>query len=198
MGSIAKSRAERLEPTEDGKESAAPECARARLGLAATAKDPPAVLQAASGVIDWRSRFALEPELATILDDELENGSLERYALLLILIQRATEPAGLALLRTFLRKPHQFGGPVSREQRAKKRDLPRCGARARTNGGAPCKAPVVCRRDAKGEIVLSKRCKLHGGLSTGAKTPEGRARLVEAARTRWERWRAARANEVAK
>ena len=39
-----------------------------------------------------------------------------------------------------------------------------CGARARTRGGQPCQAKPV-----KGK----KRCRLHGGLSTGPRTPKG-------------------------
>lgn len=42
----------------------------------------------------------------------------------------------------------------------------RCGAK--TRGGAPCKNPAVTGR---------RRCRLHGGRSTGAKTPEGLAKL---------------------
>lgn len=45
----------------------------------------------------------------------------------------------------------------------------RCGAKTRK--GTPCKAPVVWWRG-------SIRCKLHGGMSTGAKTPEGKARAL--------------------
>ena len=42
----------------------------------------------------------------------------------------------------------------------------RCGAKTRS--GAPCKNQAVAGR---------KRCRMHGGRATGAKTPEGRARL---------------------
>ena len=42
----------------------------------------------------------------------------------------------------------------------------RCGAKTRS--GAPCKNPAIA-----GKL----RCRLHGGRSTGAKTPEGRAKL---------------------
>ena len=42
----------------------------------------------------------------------------------------------------------------------------RCGAK--TRAGTPCKNPAVRGR---------RRCRMHGGRSTGAKTPEGRARL---------------------
>src|SRR5262245_17957921 len=37
------------------------------------------------------------------------------------------------------------------------------------------------------------RCPLHGGLSTGPKSPEGKARIAAAARRRWEAYRAAKA-----
>lgn len=30
-----------------------------------------------------------------------------------------------------------------------------------------------------------KRCKFHGGLSTGPKTPEGKLRIAEAQKERW-------------
>lgn len=48
----------------------------------------------------------------------------------------------------------------------------RCGAR--TRGGAPCRGPAV-----RGK----RRCRLHGGASTGPRTAEGLERL-RAARTR--------------
>lgn len=55
---------------------------------------------------------------------------------------------------------------------------PFCGARCRSKGGAPCVARVHVKPNGK----LAKRCRMHGGLSTGAKTAEGRARLREAGR----------------
>ncbi len=36
------------------------------------------------------------------------------------------------------------------------------------------------------------RCRMHGGLSTGPKTEEGRERVAQALRERWAKWRAAR------
>ncbi|PIV79226.1 MAG: hypothetical protein COW54_05530 [Rhodobacteraceae bacterium CG17_big_fil_post_rev_8_21_14_2_50_63_15] len=54
-----------------------------------------------------------------------------------------------------------------------------CGARTRK--GTPCKAKAL-----PGKI----RCRFHGGLSTGPKTPEGRERIAEAQRQRWAKWRA--------
>jgi transcriptional regulator with XRE-family HTH domain len=54
----------------------------------------------------------------------------------------------------------------------------RCGAITRK--GSPCKAKAVSSRH---------RCKIHGGLSTGPKTPEGRSKVSAAQSRRWERFR---------
>jgi hypothetical protein len=61
-----------------------------------------------------------------------------------------------------------------------KRLRPRCGARCRN--GRRCQAPVV--RDADMNAPRNGRCRLHGGRSTGPRTPEGRRRIGEAARQR--------------
>ena len=60
--------------------------------------------------------------------------------------------------------------------------------RAKTRKGTPCQ-----RRP----YGLKRRCPLHGGLSTGPQTPEGRQRVAEAERRRWAAWRAARAGDGA-
>jgi len=52
---------------------------------------------------------------------------------------------------------------------------PLCGAMNRK--GTPCKARALPGK---------RRCKFHGGMSTGPKTPEGRARIAEAQRNRWQ------------
>jgi len=85
-------------------------------------------------------------------------------------------------------------------QAPRKPDLPRCGARCRSKGGAPCVAPVVVCVfvNERGDIwrVVRNRCRMHGGLSTGPRTAEGRQRCAEAGRRgaaeRWRRWRIAR------
>ena len=62
----------------------------------------------------------------------------------------------------------------------------RCGAKTRS--GVPC---------AKFAIERKRRCRLHGGLSTGPKTVEGRA-AISAANTkhgRYKNWREKRAIE---
>lgn len=55
-----------------------------------------------------------------------------------------------------------------------KTQRPLCGARTRSGTG--CKARCV---------VGKRRCRMHGGLSTGPKTTEGRARIAAAQRKRW-------------
>jgi hypothetical protein len=68
-------------------------------------------------------------------------------------------------------------------------DQPRCGARTRSGGA--CQAPVVW--DFGTGAPRNGRCRVHGGLSTGAKTPEGRERIAEAQRRRWRRLEEAKA-----
>lgn len=56
-----------------------------------------------------------------------------------------------------------------------------CGVKTRK--GTPCR----CKYEPG-----KRRCKFHGGKSTGARTPEGKAGIAEANRLRWARWRAER------
>lgn len=65
-------------------------------------------------------------------------------------------------------------------QRAAKRRVI-CGAKTRK--GTACK---VLSEPGK------RRCKFHGGKSTGARTPEGIERIREVQRRRWAKWRAER------
>lgn len=60
-----------------------------------------------------------------------------------------------------------------------------CGARTRK--GTPCRARAMPGR---------KRCKFHGGASTGPRTAEGRERIAEAQRRRWAAWRDAAADRA--
>lgn len=64
---------------------------------------------------------------------------------------------------------------------------PQCGAKCRD--GHACRAPAVW--DKQQNCPRNGRCKLHGGKSTGPRTPEGKARIAEAQRERWQQWRAA-------
>lgn len=56
---------------------------------------------------------------------------------------------------------------------------PNCGAKNRR--GQPC--AMTPEPD-------KKRCKFHGGRSTGPRTPEGRTRIADAQRLRWKKHRA--------
>ena len=55
-----------------------------------------------------------------------------------------------------------------------KRLRPKCGARTRI--GRPCRAPVVW--DKEHNKPVNGKCRMHGGLSTGPKTIEGRRRSL--------------------
>jgi hypothetical protein len=61
----------------------------------------------------------------------------------------------------------------------RRKDRPRCGAKTRK--GTPCLVRVEAGK---------RRCRFHGGLSTGPRTPEGKARIAAAQRRRWAEWRA--------
>ena len=67
---------------------------------------------------------------------------------------------------------------------------PPCGARCRD--GHPCEASAVwC---AATGAARNGRCRLHGGLSTGPRTPDGRARVAAATRAaNVARWSTSRA-----
>ena len=72
--------------------------------------------------------------------------------------------------------------------RVQRPDRQRCGARCRD--GHACKAPAVW--DAVRDRAVNGRCKLHGGLSTGPKTPEGKQRCAAGRRAYWAARRAER------
>lgn len=54
---------------------------------------------------------------------------------------------------------------------------------ARTRKGTPCRALSEPGR---------RRCRFHGGRSTGPRTAEGKARIAAAQRRRWAQWREGR------
>ena len=67
-----------------------------------------------------------------------------------------------------------------REKLAKAAAVARVRCGARTRKGAPCRSLSEPGR---------RRCRFHGGRSTGPRTQKGRERIAEAQRRRWERWR---------
>lgn len=70
-----------------------------------------------------------------------------------------------------------------REREAQRAASRRVQCNARTRKGTPCR----CLSEPG-----KARCKFYGGMSTGARTPEGKARIIAAQRQRWARWRAER------
>lgn len=68
-------------------------------------------------------------------------------------------------------------------QNAQRNAMRRVRCNAKTRKGTPCRM-----KSEPGKM----RCKFHGGMSTGARTPEGLERIREAQRRRWARWRAER------
>lgn len=102
----------------------------------------------------------------------------------------AAARCGLAEGAAVLRALDALGAAAHRAvlsvRRTPRRDRPRCGARCRD--GHPCAAAVVVVRDDEG-VRYAARCRMHGGLSTGPRTPEGRRRALDAlARGRARRW----------
>jgi hypothetical protein len=61
---------------------------------------------------------------------------------------------------------------------AGRKKMPTCGAKNRR--GEPCRGTIVPGK---------RRCRFHGGLSTGPRTVEGKARIAAAQRRRWARRR---------
>ena len=72
----------------------------------------------------------------------------------------------------------------SEDWRLPRAERPRCGAQTRK--GTPCQR----------QALKNGRCPNHGGLSTGPKSPNGRARIAAAQRARWQAYRAARMGKV--
>jgi len=60
------------------------------------------------------------------------------------------------------------------ERKVRKKHRPKCEARCRD--GHLCRAPVVW--DKENDRPVNGRCRIHGGLSTGPKTVEGRQRSL--------------------
>lgn len=69
---------------------------------------------------------------------------------------------------------YAYNGHMSEAWITPKQERPKCGAKTRT--GRPCMAPVVW--DKEHDKPRNGRCRMHGGLSTGAKSVEGRIRSL--------------------
>src|SRR5947209_700216 len=60
---------------------------------------------------------------------------------------------------------------------------------AKTREGRQCRARAVW--DEEHNRPRNSKCRVHGGLSTGPRTAEGKARIAEAQRERWRAYRQA-------
>ena len=124
--------------------------------------------------------------LATDLDKIIETlraqalaGDLQAIRILLDRVLPSLRPVELpTVLNLPVQKQDQlaYGARSSREispsRRSMKKNI-KCGAHARSTG-QPCQA----------KALANGRCNLHGGASTGPRTPEGRAAVAEATRQR--------------
>ncbi|WP_202948545.1 HGGxSTG domain-containing protein [Nitrolancea hollandica] len=96
--------------------------------------------------------------------------------------QPADDPKLLRALRLLDRLEGQMmrrpAGPVS--ERPPRAERPRCGAKTRR--GTPCQAPANWPKGSP--QPRNGRCRMHGGLSTGPKTQEGKAAIASNRRRR--------------
>lgn len=91
---------------------------------------------------------------------------------------RAAPPSALdALLEAAI--THELSRMKEREAQRRARLRVTCGAKT-SRKGTPCRNKSELGR---------KRCKFHGGRSTGPRTVEGRQRIVDAQLKRWAGWR---------
>lgn len=90
----------------------------------------------------------------------------------------------------------RFMSPISPEQinliikAEAQRKTTHAQMRRRTCGAMTRKATTCRLKSEPGR----QRCRLHGGLSTGPTSSEGKARIAEAQRKRWAVWRNAKSN----
>jgi hypothetical protein len=113
-------------------------------------------------------------------DTETRLSSRLETAAALLRTKLAPVSPSVKLLAELLQAQPEFSNTI--KKRLRKGQLI-CAARTKRHNGRPCLAQPV-----KGK----QRCKYHGGLSTGPKTPEGRERCRQAALRMWAKWRAAR------
>lgn len=136
--------------------------------------------------LGWtQKRLAQEAEthVAAVKYWEARTGTRTGWA-----ISRFAEALGVepcpALPPRFVPSPNLYA-PTPQVAPRKPKRRPLCGARTRR--GEPCRAKVLPGK---------RRCKFHGGLSTGPKTEAGKQTIREAQRNRWAAYRAAKGIET--
>lgn len=98
------------------------------------------------------------------------------YQALIADVQRESERKWRALERQ--QEWEDENERIRGRHRTPKAERPRCGARCRD--GLPCQALPVWDREH--DRPRNGRCRMHGGLSTGPRTEEGKRRSREAAK----------------
>ena len=96
---------------------------------------------------------------------------------------RARGDGGLSVWAEMERRAVEQARAAAEKREAQRLARLRVPCGATTRKGQPCRLKSEPGR---------RRCKFHGGRSTGPKTPEGRARIAEAQRRRWAAYRAER------
>lgn len=86
---------------------------------------------------------------------------------------------GVALENPFYSSASSARGSSTKAQPRDKRGKPICGAKNRK--GNPCHSK---------QLLKNGRCKFHGGMSTGPRSPEGKERIRQAQKKRWQKWHA--------
>src|SRR5512139_3641354 len=96
----------------------------------------------------------------------------------------AEERLLILIMKLMTREPRREAVPPKRLRE-------RCGAKCRD--GHACRAPVFKRPDG----TLARRCRMHGGASTGPKTEEGKRRALAALHAELlRRWARCKGNTV--
>lgn len=135
-----------------------------------------------------RLRYGVPARMCEVLGVELlpnyyhlHAGAQARHGVLLPIKGASTRPCGDGVLDDALQAAldRESARQLDRIETQAARYRQPC--QAQTRKGQPCQMKSEAGR---------RRCKFHGGLSTGPKTAEGRARIAEAQRRRWARHRA--------
>ena len=141
-----------------------------------------AELKAKRHALGWtQKRLAQEAgtHVAAVKYWEARTGTRTGWA-----ISRFAEVLGVkprpALAHRFVPSPNLFA-PMPQPAPRKPKRRPLCGARTRR--GEPCRAKALPGK---------RRCKFHGGHSTGPKTEAGKQAIRIAQRNRWAAYRAAK------
>lgn len=109
-------------------------------------------------------------------------------------VRRFAEILGVSYLLGSFRARVVWGLTIQREQEQLQARIAAMRAKWAAGAGRRVRCEAMTRKGTPCENMSEpgkRRCKFHGGMSTGPKTTEGIARIREAQRARWARWREA-------